>query len=376
MRRATWILHGTALKCQSKRPLLSQRARRHLFFLPIKSIEQKHPVNRYAFSPARHWLRALGALAFLGAGSLFAPACYLLHAPDRDEPALSAGIYSDHIRLGNDERSYLLYVPERRLPAAPLVILLHGSKQTGEDLREATDFAFDRLADEHGFVAVYPDGYGRRWNDCRAAGRYKARRRHIDDVEFMLQLIAKLRTTASIDPARVFLVGYSSGGQLAFRMALEEPGSIAAIAAFSANLPTPENLACTPLGRPVPLMLVNGTHDRINPFVGGEVTVFGFASRGNVLSSQASAEYFAHLAGLTHPVRRIVGESAETWVEELRWYEAGVPEVMLVAVHGGGHVVPGPNAAFPRILGKVSPAFDGPGEVLRFFSRQPSSRAR
>jgi hypothetical protein len=33
-------------------------------------------------------------------------------------------------------------------------------------------------------------------------------------------------------------------------------------------------------------------------------------------------------------------------------------------------VVPGPSAAFPRILGKVSEALDGPREVWNFFARQ------
>ncbi len=329
-------------------------------------------MQRPASGPLSVLIRALCAATCLALAFLSAQGCYLLHAPDREEPVLSAGIYAEQIQVGEAARSYLLYVPERRLPAAPLVVLLHASKQTGEDLREATGFAFDRLADEHGFVAVYPDGVGKRWNDCRAAGRYKARRRHIDDVDFMLQLIDKLKLTAGVDPTRVFMLGYSSGGQLAFRMALERPDAVAAIAAFSANLPAPDNLACNPKGQAVPMMLVNGTRDRINPFYGGEVTVFGFASRGNVRSSRSSAEYFAHLAGLKRPEQRTLGESADTWVEELRWHEPGSPEVMLVAIHGGGHVLPGPNAAFPRILGKISDVFDGPSEAVRFFSRQPS----
>jgi polyhydroxybutyrate depolymerase len=49
--------------------------------------------------------------------------------------------------------------------------------------------------------------------------------------------------------------------------------------------------------------------------------------------------------------------------------------VMLIAVHGGGHVVPGPDAAFPRILGKVTPVIDGPRQVWDFFARQPPMAA-
>jgi hypothetical protein len=39
-------------------------------------------------------------------------------------------------------------------------------------------------------------------------------------------------------------------------------------------------------------------------------------------------------------------------------------------------VVPGPGAAFPRILGKVSDVLDGPREAWNFFARQQPSAPR
>ena len=274
------------------------------------------------------------------------------------------------------ERPYLFYEPTKRAPSAPLVILLHGSRQTPEDLRRATGYAFERLADQHGFIAVYPQGYKRRWNDCRAGGRYAARRLQLDDVGFLAAIVEQLQSADGVDPTRVFLAGYSAGGQLAFRVALEHPELVAAIAAFSANLPTDDNLACKPVGTSVPVMLINGTRDRINPYEGGRVSVFGFASRGTVRSAPASAGYFAALAGLATPERRQLAESGQSRVEQWRWFERGTPEVVLLAVHGGGHVVPGPLAVFPRILGTVSDVLDGPREVWQFFARQPTSAER
>jgi polyhydroxybutyrate depolymerase len=82
-------------------------------------------------------------------------------------------------------------------------------------------------------------------------------------VSFVSALIDKLALTERIDPSRVFLAGYSGGGQLAFRFALERPERVAAIAAFSANLPTPDDLVCLARGEPVPALLINGTRDRI-----------------------------------------------------------------------------------------------------------------
>jgi polyhydroxybutyrate depolymerase len=303
---------------------------------------------------------------------LFLSACHLFRAPAPGEPKLSAGIHAGTLRIDGLRRHYQLYVPHKRIAYAPLVVLLHGSRMTGEELRRATGYAFDHLADEHGFVAVYPDGYKGRWNDCRAGGRYAARKLQLDDVGFMLQLVDELQQSAGIDPARVFFAGYSGGGQLAFRLALERPERVAGIAAFGANLPSDRNWACRVAGQPVPTLLINGTEDRINPYAGGRVSVFGFASRGHVRSSRASAEFFAQLAGTEDFTRSRLAVSADTWIEQ--WRAQGTAEVVLVAVHGGGHVVPGPDAAFPRILGKVSAVFDGPREVWNFFARQPPAR--
>jgi polyhydroxybutyrate depolymerase len=301
---------------------------------------------------------------------LLLPACHLLRAPSPSVPELSAGMHAGTLEVGGLQRRYQLYVPKKHGAKPPLLVLLHGSRMTGDGLRRATGYAFDRLADEFGFVAVYPDGYKRRWNDCRAGGRYAARRLQLDDVGYVLKLVETLQHTVSIDPARVFLAGYSGGGQLAFRVALEHPGRVAGIAAFSANLPADENWACSVAGKPVPTLLINGTLDRINPYAGGRTSVFGFATRGTVRSARASAEYFAQLAGTKDFTRMRRGVSVDTWVEQ--WRAQGSAEVVLLAVHGGGHVVPGPSAAFPRILGKVSSVLDGPREVWSFFARQPS----
>lgn len=297
--------------------------------------------------------------------------CHLLRPPKSQMPLLSYGRAAHVLRIHDRDRSYVLYLPEKRAPRAPLVILLHASRQGAEGLRRASGYAFERLAEENGFVAVYPDAHGRRWNDCRAKGRYAARKLQIDDVGFLVALIDELARVADIDPARVFLVGYSSGAQLAFRVALERPERVAGVAAFSANLPTAENWACQGVGKPVPMMLVNGTDDRINPFEGGRVSVFGFASRGTVRSSYDSARYFAELAGLADKATTPAPELFTSGVARYRWTEQDKPEVTLFAVDGGGHVIPGPSSAFPRILGNVSRAFDGPGEAWRFFARQP-----
>jgi len=97
----------------------------------------------------------------------------------------------------------------------------------------------------------------------------------------------------AIDKKRVYVFGYSNGGHMAFRLAMEAPDEIAAVAAVAASLPTPDDSSC-------PLQAA----DPINPYQGGIVTLFGFASRGSVMSSMASAQNFAERNRITSPPAR------------------------------------------------------------------------
>ena len=87
--------------------------------------------------------------------------------------------------------SYLTYVPANLPPQSALVIVLHGSGMDGARIRLCTGYEFDRLADQHGFVVLYPDGYRRNWNDCRKNATFPAKRENIDDMSFMRELITR-----------------------------------------------------------------------------------------------------------------------------------------------------------------------------------------
>jgi polyhydroxybutyrate depolymerase len=251
-----------------------------------------------------------------------------------------------------------------------MVFVLHGSTQTPQQMRVSTGYEFERLAERHGFVVVYPAGYRRHWNDCRKAASYAARRHDVDDKGFISALVEHFRTTLGADARRVFVMGYSNGGQLAYRLALETPDRVTAIAAVAANLPSDENCACVKSGRPVPALILNGTGDPINPYHGGQVRLFGFANRGRVMSARESAEYFAGLNGQQgEPRVSVVGHWLK--VEVARWQNEGKPEVVLATVRGGGHVVPQPRYSAPPFLGLTTQAINGPEEIWAFFARQP-----
>ncbi len=190
-------------------------------------------------------------------------------------------------------------------------------------------------------------------------------------MSFIRALIARLRQEQAIDKGRVFVFGYSNGGHMAFRLAMEAPDEIAAVTAVAASLPTSDTSSCPQRGPTSRVMLINGTSDPINPYQGGTVTLFGFASRGSVMSSLASAQNLADRNGITMPP--IPGELPKvssdeiTSVEKLIWQTNGKAVCCLYTVRGGGHVIPQQIYRFPRLLGMTARALDAPRETIRFF---------
>lgn len=119
---------------------------------------------------------------------------------------------SSTIRVGQLNRSFMAYIPANLPANAPMVLALHGSYGTSELMRKQTGQSFERLADQQGFVVVYPDGYEKNWNDCRQGATYAARQLNIDDIGFMRELIAHFQQSDQVDPKHVYAMGYSSGG--------------------------------------------------------------------------------------------------------------------------------------------------------------------
>uniref|UniRef100_UPI002740D135 alpha/beta hydrolase family esterase n=1 Tax=Actinoplanes sp. RD1 TaxID=3064538 RepID=UPI002740D135 len=173
----------------------------------------------------------------------------------------------DSIQVGGARRTYEIAGAADGKPDRALVIVFHGSKQTGRKHQEFTGHAYDALD----AVVVYPDGHKGNWNDGRRESSFPARRDNIDDVAFTRALIDAVAGSHGIDRARVYAVGYSNGGQLVVRLAHEAPELLAGATVIAATMPAPENFLVTDAPAvPLPVLLIHGTKDPINKYEGGE----------------------------------------------------------------------------------------------------------
>jgi polyhydroxybutyrate depolymerase len=202
---------------------------------------------------------------------------------------------------------------------------------------------------------------------------YAARRLGIDDVGFTRALIAFFRSRSNADTRRVFATGVSNGGQMAIRLALEAPELVRAVAPVVASLPAAVNMDCRVSGVPVSIMFMNGTDDPMNPYGGGDVELYGlWGNRGRVVSSIASATWFARLAGYTGPPERAMlpdrNRHDGSTVERLQWDDPKRRRITLYSIRGGGHTVPHPTARAPRLLGRTNADLAAAEEIWSFFA--------
>ncbi|MBU0513162.1 MAG: alpha/beta fold hydrolase [Proteobacteria bacterium] len=190
-----------------------------------------------------------------------------------------SGTYQEEIRSlpKQGARDFLVHVPSGYTGKRPfpLVVVLHGAFSTARLTERLTGFS--RLADREGFIVAYPNGFGflglfQHWNAGHCCGW--AMRTRLDDVGFVAEVIKFLSLRLRVDKRRVYLVGYSNGGMLAYRFAAERSDLVAAVAVVAGtvgsraadgrpqwSMPRPKRM--------VPVIAFHGRQDDSVPYGGG-----------------------------------------------------------------------------------------------------------
>jgi polyhydroxybutyrate depolymerase len=252
-----------------------------------------------------------------------------------------AQVVSDSLLIEGHYRLFHFHKPSSSLRQPSLVFVLHGSGGSGLGMRQAAAKMEQQATSENALV-VYPDGYKKYWNECRKASPAEANLKNINEQAFFKGMIEYFHKHHQVNTQRVFVAGTSGGGHMAYKLALTMPESFKGVTAIIANLPEDNNFDCTPVGKPIALMIVNGTQDEINPYQGGEVKI-GF-SMGYVRSTEQTFHYWASLAGYKgNPVLESVPDRDPTdgkLIERYTYLEKGKKEIVLLKVIGGKHDYP------------------------------------
>ncbi len=293
----------------------------------------------------------LGAMMLLlGYGTLVACS---LPAPAQAQQPGKAVEYE--IRSGGLERSYLLYVPKSYQAGKPmpLLVALHGGWGTGENMEEVS--GFDRVADARGVIVAYPDGISRAWNAGTCCA--KPMENKVNDVAFMANLVADIKTKVAVDDKRVYGAGFSNGAMMVHRAACEQPEIFTAIASVAGGIMTP---SCKPT-RGTPTLLIQGRDDPRIPWDGGSVedsfrpsvkAVVGLLAARNGCSTEGTVSL----------------QNGAVSCTTLKGCAAG-NDVQWCGLTGVGHQWPGGKTLLPRLLGKNTDQYNAATQIVDFFLR-------
>jgi predicted peptidase len=146
---------------------------------------------------------------------------------------------------------YLLYLPKNYDPARrwPLLMYLHGGMGRGDDVERMKWYPVVRMCydnDSLPFIVLSPQcPAGKTWTDH----------------EMLIALLDKIVSENSVDTTRIYLAGYSMGGQGVWFLAYMHPERFAAIAPMSGI----GNKLWASRLKKIPVWVFHGGQDRLIP---------------------------------------------------------------------------------------------------------------
>ncbi len=270
-----------------------------------------------------------------------------------------AQVVTDSVQVDGYWRTFHFNKPAATAKPSGLVFVLHGSGGNGLGMMRETT-AMQQQATADNMLVVYPDGYKKYWNECRKSSPAEANRIDINEQGFFAAMIQYVQKKYAINSQQVFVVGTSGGGHMAYKLAMTMPGTFRAVTAIIANLPDSTNMDCVASGKAVPIMIINGTDDPVNPYNGGDVNLGPNMKMGRVRSTEQTLNYWAGLARYkgSPSMEKLpdVDPSDGRTIERYTYKASGQPEVVLLKVIGGKH-------DYPKDI-------DVHLEALRFFMQQ------
>ena len=304
-------------------------------------------------------------------------------APPRVDARQPAGSFQTH-QFSNaaGTRAYKVYVPAAA-PTAPraVIVMLHGCTQSADDFAAGTQM--NRLADEHGFLVVYPEqaapaNASKCWNWFNPQDQV----RDAGEPSLIAGIVREVAQRHGADPRRIFVAGLSAGAAMAvvlgetypelfagvgvhsglpYGSAHDIPSALAAMKGGRSGLPGLKNLAGeagaprTKVRQAVPVIVFHGDRDHtVQPTNGAHIVQQALETHGaqaDGATLQASTQAGAAAGG--RRFSRTVHADGEGQVRIEHW-----------TLHGAGHAWSGGHAS-----GSYTDATgpDASAEMVRFF---------
>jgi len=277
--------------------------------------------------------------------------------------SLPAGARFEEHTYANEagSRRYKLFIPSLYCGGPlPLIVMLHGCKQSPDDFAAGT--RMNELAEERGFLVAYPRqpssaNPSKCWNWFRADDQLRNR----GEPSLIAGITRQIMRELAVDPTRVYIAGLSAGGAAAAIMGSAYPDLYAAIGVHSglacgAAKDLPSAFSAMRQGgsprsegarNPLPTIVFHGDRDNtVSPLNGDQV----------IAQSRAGLEL--HLT-----ISRGQSAGGISYTRTIQADGSGRPILEQWVLHGAGHAWSGgsPAGSYTDPRGP-----DASREILRF----------
>lgn len=279
------------------------------------------------------------------------------------------------IQWGEYEREFYTYLPGNGKigPYTPVLFVLHGGGGTALGTPGLTFGRFNELADQEGFIVVYPQGIEKQWNDGRQGDQTKTWREDIDDTGFLVNIVEEVSRMHTIDRSRVYTCGMSNGGFMSTRLICDRPDVFRGGAILTATISEDYFPKCDPSASAA-VLVMNGTEDKLVPYDGGPIKVLG-KKRGVVVSTDDYLDFWQdkNQCKTKKPERTLPNLSDDGTIVHVTEYEdcKSGGALVLYRIEGGGHTWAGGKQYLgERFVGKTSRDIVACDVIWDFFKAQ------
>ncbi|HYN61866.1 MAG TPA: PHB depolymerase family esterase [Rubrivivax sp.] len=154
--------------------------------------------------------------------------------PSNSEAQQAPGSFEAH-EFSNHagSRGYKVYLPAAKSDAPrAMIVMLHGCTQSADDFAAGTQM--NRLADEHGFLVVYPEqaahaNASKCWNWFKPQDQLRG----AGEPSLIAGIVSEVARRHAADPHRIFVAGLSAGAAMAVVLGETYPELFAGVGAHS-----------------------------------------------------------------------------------------------------------------------------------------------
>jgi polyhydroxybutyrate depolymerase len=249
----------------------------------------------------------------------------------------------------------------------PLVLLLHGYGSGADETVNYLEADLQQAASS--FIYLVPEGTRDAEGRLHWKNALPQKKGEVNDSAYLQSLIAEVKGRWNIDSQRMYVVGISNGGFMAYRLACDTNGMFAGIVSIAGGMFS--NTALCQSKTPISVLQIHGSKDEIVPFVSQNSATLGAlesvqtwaqrngcqnfeersASRDLMLQPIIPGIVLADGAYKAPPGPVIMNDEGQRETDELLWSScAQDTRVGLWRVNGGSHV---PDYSGKNLLGQA-----------------------